>query len=83
MAAAAGVAVEQPQPRGWQKDAVRGIWVVGGGFTLPRSLLPAGVAVNDLPARGRSYVTLFSLLSLPAAMPSPGQTPTTESPPRT
>lgn len=82
MAAAAGAAVEQPQPRGWQEDAVRGIWEVGG-FALPRSLLPAGVAVNDLSACGSSCVTLFSLLSLPAAMPSPGQTLTTESPPRT
>lgn len=77
MAAAVGVAVEQPQPRGWQKDAVRGIWEVGG-FTLPRFLLPAGV-----PAHGSLYVTVFSLLSLPAAMPSPGQTRTTGSPPRT
>lgn len=83
MAAAAGAAVEQPQPGGWQKDAVRGIWEVGGGFTLPTSLLPAGVAVNDLRAHCSLCVTLFSLLSLPAAMPSPGQTPTTESPPRT
>lgn len=82
MAVAAGAAVEQPQPRGWQEDAARGIWEVGG-FALPRSLLPAGVAVNDLSACGSSWVTLFSLLSLPAAMPSPGQTLTTESPPRT
>lgn len=82
MATAVGVAVEQPQPRGWHKDAARGIWVVGG-FTLPRSLLPERVAVNDVSARGSSCVTLFSLLSLPAAMPSPGPTPTTGSPPRT
>lgn len=82
MAAAAGAAVEQPQPREWQKDAAREIWEVGG-FALPRSLLPAGVAVNDLPAHGSLCVTLFSLLSLPAAMPSPGQTLTTGSPPRT
>lgn len=30
MAAAAGAAVEQPQPREWQKDAAREIWEVGG-----------------------------------------------------
>lgn len=77
MAAAAGAAVEQPQPGGWQKDAERGIWEAGG-FTLPTSLLPAGVPVHGSPC-----VTLFSLLSLPAAMPSPGQTRTTGSPPRT
>lgn len=37
----------------------------------------------ELPAWDSSCVTLFSLLSLPAAMLSPGQTPTAGSPPRT
>lgn len=66
--------------------AVRwGIWEAGG-FHPAQDLshLHVWLPVKaDLPSWGSSCVTLFSLLSLPAAMPSPGQTPTAGSPPRT